>query len=384
MSDGKDKTASVEAPQDFFSDPNQPEGGELEEKSNAKAETDEPEHQHEYKAPPCPANHIYVLDPYLYFNKTKPVFGYKPSEAQTRLSDLLKQHRHLSRPYPLRNYPKDMAKRWQALRNSFPNFSEVLDLLEKRYALASLRRGTPVSFPPILLLGDPGVGKTAFCTALAKELCLFYGEIPLAGLTEAFTISGLDLGWSTGNPGRVFEFLSAAGHANPLMTLDELDKTGGKSNGGEPTAPLHMLLEKHSAARFEDVAIRMPANMSWINWIATANDPAAIPISLVSRFRRFVIPKPSREEMQAVTQSVYQRRREIVVNGDLFSKRLDESVVSLLQDLTPREIGLVLEEAMGNAARRPKGRGRIRIHMEDIALPKSEGKRAIGFCPSNN
>jgi len=168
------------------------------------------------------------------------------------------------------------------------------------------------------------------------------------------------------------------------MTLDELDKTGGKSGGGDPTAPLHMLLEKHSAARFEDVSIRMPANMSWINWIATANDPAAIPISLVSRFRRFVIPKPSREEMQAVTQSVYQRRRETVVNGDLFAKCLDESVVTLLQDLTPREIGLVLEEAMGNAARRPKGRGRIRIHMEDIALPKCEGKRAIGFCPGNN
>ena len=83
-----------------------------------------------------------------------------------------------------------MAQRWQGLRTDFPNFSEVLDLLEKRYALASLRQDTPVSFPPILLLGDPGVGKTAFSTALAKEIGLYYGAIPMSGLTEAFTISG--------------------------------------------------------------------------------------------------------------------------------------------------------------------------------------------------
>lgn len=385
MSDGSKKTPPVEAPEDFFPGPEQSDQGEEPKKpspeSLEKAPESRPEH---FKASPCPPNHIYVLDPNLFFRKTKPVLGVKLSEAQTRLRDLLQQHRHLARAYPLRGYPKDMGRRWQALRKSFPNFGEVLDLLEKRHALAMLRKGSPVSFTPLLLLGDPGVGKTAFCTALAKELGLFYGEIPLAGLTEAFTISGLDLGWSTGNPGRVFEFLSAAGHANPLMALDELDKVGGKIGGGEPTAPLHMLLEKHSAARFEDVAIRMPVDMSWINWIATANDPAVIPVSLISRFRKFVIQKPSRDEMQAVMQSVYQSRRESVINGDLFAVDLDKSIMLLLQDLTPREIGLILEEAMGNAARRPRGRRRIRILADDIALPKSEGKRSIGFCPSNN
>lgn len=331
---------------------------------------------------PCPPNHLCILDPVDFHLKTKPITGsIRHSDTQIRLRNLLLQHKHLAQPYPLQGYPSDMAQRWQRLRTDFPNFSEVLGLLEKRYALASLRQDTPVSFPPILLLGDPGVGKTAFCTALAKAIGLYYGAIPLAGLTEAFTISGLDIGWSSGNPGRVFEHVSAAGHANPLLLLDEVDKCGRGGTGGDPHAPLHILLERHSAKRFEDIAIRMHADMSWINWIATANMPEGIPGSLLSRFRMVEVPKPSREQMRAVIRSIYANKRENIPNGDLFMQRLDDHVVTSLQDITPRAAGLAIEEAMGAAAQRPKQRRRLRIVPDDLVAPVVTVKKGIGFCP---
>lgn len=330
---------------------------------------------------PCPPNHIYVLEPTAVRKLTNPVTGRARGETQTRLRDLLNQHAHLALPYPLRSYPDDMGRRWKKLRTNFPNFSEVLGLLEKRYALAMLRRATPVLFPPLLMLGDPGVGKTAFSKALASELGMFYGEIPMAGLTEAFTISGLDVGWSTGNPGRVFEYVSAAGHANPLLLLDEFDKCGRTSNGGDPYAPFHALLERHSAERFEDVAIRLPANFSWINWIATANDPDAIPPPLLSRFRKVFVRKPTRDEMRAVICSIYAQKRKSVTNGDLFVRMLDESNIELLRDLTPRAAGLAIEEAMGTTAQRSTRRRKLRITPDDIALPMAEEKKRIGFCP---
>lgn len=330
---------------------------------------------------PCPPNSIYVLDPVAFHRKTALVIGGQRNETQTRLRSLLLQHQHLAMPYPLRGYPTDMARGWQRMRMNFPNFGEVLDLLEKRYALALLRRATPISFPPLLLLGDPGVGKTAFCTALAREINLFYGDIPMAGLTEAFTISGLDIGWSTGSPGRVFEHVSAAGHANPLLLLDEIDKCGKGGTGGDPHAPLHILLERHSAQRFEDISIRMPANMSWINWIATANDPDDIPSSLLSRFRKVVVPKPTREQMRAVVRSIYAHKRASIPNGDLFARTLEEPIVTLLQDLTPRAAGLAIEEAMGATALRSKRRRRLHIAANDIAIPSSDEKKSIGFYP---
>lgn len=330
---------------------------------------------------PCPPNHIYVLDPVEVRQRIHPEKGKRRGETNGRLRDLLIEHEHLARPYPLRSYPDDMARRWKKLRTNFPNFSEVLDLLEKRYALAMLRRATPVLFSPMLLLGDPGVGKTAFCKALANEIGLFYGEIPMAGLTEAFTISGLDVGWSSGNPGRVFEHVSAAQHANPLLLLDEFDKCGRGGNGGDPHAPFHTLLERHSAERFEDVAIRLPANFSWINWIATANHPEAIPASLLSRFRKVVVRKPTRDEMRAVVCSIYAHKRKSVTNGDLFARVLDEAIVELLQDVTPRAAGLAIEEAMGTTAQRSPRRRKLRITPNDIALPVTDEKKRIGFCP---
>ena len=330
---------------------------------------------------PCPPNHIYVLDPVAASRRINTVGIRSRSDTQTRLRDLLIEHEHLTRPYPLRGYPRDMQRCWKELRATFPNFGEVLDLLEKRHALAKLRRATPVFFTPLLLLGDPGVGKTAFTTALAGKLGLFHGEIPMAGLTEAFTISGLDVGWSSGNPGRVFEYVSAARHANPLLLLDEFDKCGRSGSGGDPYAPFHVLLERHSAERFEDVAIRLPANFSWINWIATANDPFAIPPSLLSRFRKVVVRKPTRDEMREVIRSIYANKRKSVTNGDRFVAELSESVVALLQEHTPRTVGLILEDAMGNAAKRVSHKKNLHLSTEDIAIPFTDVKKQFGFCP---
>lgn len=359
---------SREAPAGSYEQPSAPPGA-----NEDKAE--------DFCVEPCPPNHLYLLDPAEFHKKTKPASGSQRNDTQVRLRTLLLQHKHLAEPYLLKGYPSDMAQRWLKLWANFPNFSEVLDLLEKRYALASLRQDTPVSFPPVLLLGDPGVGKTAFSTALAKEIGLHYGEIPMAGLTEAFTISGLDIGWSSGNPGRVFEHVSAAEHANPLLLLDEVDKCGKGGVGGDPYAPLHILLERHSAKRFEDVAIRMHADMSWINWIATANMPEGIPSSLLSRFRKVEVPKPSREQMRAVIRSIYANKRESIPNGDLFVKKLDDHIVTALQELTPREAGLVIEEAMGAAAQRRKQQRRLRIVRDDLVLPTATAKKGIGFCP---
>lgn len=333
---------------------------------------------------PCPPGYIYVLDPELYHKRIQTrgdkLKWMRNSDSGQRIRELLLAHEHLARPYPLATYPADMSDRWLDLRHRFPNFDQVLNLFESRYALASLRPDTPVCFPPILLLGEPGVGKSAFSKAVCVAVGIEYGEIPMAGISETFSISGLDLGWSTGRPGSVMEIVSGAGHANPIILLDEIDKCGTGGSGGNPYAPLHILLERHSAATFQDVAFRMPADMSWVNWIATANDALAIPVSLLTRFRQIEVLSPTREQMRKVVQSIYASRRATVSNGDLFPPDLEPAVVERLTLLAPRQVGLVLEDAMGNAARNQDARAeQLIITPDDIFLPEIPGRRSIGF-----
>ncbi|HRE16498.1 MAG TPA: AAA family ATPase, partial [Rhodocyclaceae bacterium] len=54
------------------------------------------------------------------------------------------------------------------LYDSCPNFGEVIDELKKYLALAVAGQ-EPMSFTPILLLGEPGIGKTHFARELARS-----------------------------------------------------------------------------------------------------------------------------------------------------------------------------------------------------------------------
>ena len=91
-------------------------------------------------------------------------------------------------------------------------------------ALSSLC-STPVArLPNILFLGEGGVGKTALARALALGLGMPLIEVGLGGVSSGFVLAGLDVGYSTGKPGRVFEALALGDYANPIVVLDELDK----------------------------------------------------------------------------------------------------------------------------------------------------------------
>src|SRR5262245_3613290 len=60
-----------------------------------------------------------------------------------------------------------------------PNFAPVIDDIKKQLALA-MSGDQPLSFTPILLLGEPGLGKTHFARSLARALCTACELVPMA------------------------------------------------------------------------------------------------------------------------------------------------------------------------------------------------------------
>jgi ATP-dependent Lon protease len=258
------------------------------------------------------------------------------------------------------------------LRARFPHFTAVLDWIEGHLALAKAAGSAALELPPFLLGGDPGVGKTFFSKHLAEALSVNYTEISMSGATGGFSIGGLDLGWSTGQAGRVFCTLVQDGLANPMILLDELDKVSG-GNSFDVLGAMYGLLEPGTARRFKDEAVQLEMDASAILWIATANVLDNIPDPILSRFHTFIIPTPNAHEGRQIAEQVYDDLRRQHAWGSTFAEELDQDVLAALSETPPRAMRRALSSAASHAARR----GRRTIELQDLETP--QGRHPMGF-----
>lgn len=262
------------------------------------------------------------------------------------------------------------------LKSDFPNFNSVTETIQKHLLLSRLGTEQLLKIPAILVNGPPGVGKTAYCSRLAALLEVRFEQIDLSTGGANFSMTGLDSGYSSGHPGRIWESLQHES-LSVLWQLDEIEKctSDGRYGGNQY---LLGLLEPSSAQRFIDNSTLLPLNASWIFYIATSNDKSAIDAPLRSRFQIFDIAPPKGSELHAVVRSIHHS----IVQSELWAKHfeadLSEELIEILSGLSPREIRRHLIDAFANAALAQ----RTHLLPADVRPGKkdstSEGRR-IGF-----
>ena len=232
-----------------------------------------------------------------------------------------------------------------------------------------------VSWSPILLVGPAGIGKTEAASWLAERLHLPFRVFDMASTQSNSPLAGSESFWSNSEPGVLFELLAYQPRANPVVVLDELDKTE-QARQYDPLAALYTLLEPRSARNFIDLSIRdFSIDASHVNWIATANTVDTIPAPLLSRMTVLQVQAPTPDQVAHIAQSIYGRLRTEANWGSAFSPSLDEAVVNKLRDLSPRSLSLALRRALGRAARDE----RDRIRVSDIPETTGTPRRVIGF-----
>jgi ATP-dependent Lon protease len=287
-----------------------------------------------------------------------------------KMENMLKEHGNRSNLYRnhqrLLNYlgdtagllslaalPADIFEQLELLRLDFPNFSKVIDYYFEQFALAQLSDHCVFSANPLLLVGPPGIGKTFFCHALSKIVGTRFELISLASMTAGFVIGGSSSIWSEGKTGHVVESLARFHVANPLIVVDECDKSGGDKRY-DPLGSMYSLLEKETASTFIDESLETPCNCSFIVWIGTANSVDRIPEPILSRFTVIQIERPSAQQMENVLRSIYNKIRENHAWGPKFDENLPRDLIKKIIDsgLEPRRIQKELISACGKAALR--------------------------------
>lgn len=260
----------------------------------------------------------------------------------------------------------------EPLYQQCPNFSEVLDDIKKYLALA-VSGNEPMHFTPILLLGEPGVGKTHFAKALSRHLGTSFEFVSMSSLTAGWILSGASSQWNNSKPGKVAQSLIEGKYANPVMVLDEVDKAGG-DHRYDPLGVLYGLLEQETASHFKDEFVEVNMDASHILWVATANEVRHLPEPILSRMMVYEIPRPDEESARNIAAQLY---GEIVAEHNWgFPLEVSDDVLDCMARLQPREMRKILMSALGNA----KLAGRDVLIVNDLEVSKPGGhSRRMGF-----
>lgn len=258
------------------------------------------------------------------------------------------------------------------LYDASPNFTAVVDDLKKSIALA-IAGHEAVQFLPILLLGEPGLGKTWFAKRLAQTLGTGFEFVSMNSLTAGWVLTGASSQWSNARPGRVAQALVEGEYANPVMVLDEVDKAGGDQRY-DPMGALYALLERDTAMHFKDEFIDVDMDASHILWVATANDESSIPDPILNRMNVYAIERPDADGSRRIALAVY---REILdAHRWPFPPEPSETVLERLAAIPPRDMKKLLLDAFGTA----RLAGRDALVPEDVDAKKLCGRRVrMGF-----
>jgi ATP-dependent Lon protease len=260
----------------------------------------------------------------------------------------------------------------EALFEDLPNFAEVLEDIRKHLALC-VDSNDSIELPPMLLLGEPGIGKTHFARKLSELLGTGFGFVPMSSLTAGWVLSGASSQWKNAKPGKVFDTFLNGEYANPVITVDEIDKASGDGQY-DPLGALYELLEQKTATRFVDEFVEVPIDASGAVWIATANDAARIPEPLLNRMAVYEIDAPDEAGSRRIALSIYSEVRNGHDWGKRFPEAPGEATLEKLAAMAPREMRRAIQSAFGTA----KLAGRSEVHPDDVqgARPR---RSKIGF-----
>ena len=184
------------------------------------------------------------------------------------------------------------------LLSEFPYAASVID-----FALADLVGRRTVRLRPLLMVGPAGGGKSRFARRLGEALSVGVWRTD-ASRSDGAAFGGTDKRWYSAEPCHALLAVAQAGHGNPLVLIDEIEKAATRSDYGRFWDCLLGFLEPETSSRYPDPALQTNLDLSEISYVATANTLDPLPSPLRDRFRIVSFPKPGAADLDALLPAI--------------------------------------------------------------------------------
>lgn len=266
------------------------------------------------------------------------------------------------------------------VRTRCPGFEPVVDLII-RSAVLSMRTGTPIAVPPLMLHGPPGTGKTHASRQIASALGTEIHAISCSTNSDAQAlVVGHPTSWKAARMGQLTEALANEMSAQPVILLDEADKLVTHSSE-KPYNTLLATLEPESSRVLLDEFVRVEFDLSGAIFIATANEVAALPDFILDRLLTFFVAPQRGDALLAVTRLIAERLVAELQGGVNVPS---DDVLTRAARHNPRRLGKLLRLGFGYAA----AGGRAALTIADIVAAEelvraSPQAQPIGFLAAH-